>query len=297
MHSHRADQQQPARQYSTDVLAGDWRRPYRDRITDIPLEPGLVVETADSSFCGAVTTWDKRSVTLEDRHGTRRVFDLDPAAFLVDGHPVSLVRPTSSNRSSRGPHRSASGSIAVSGLRSRVARESRIYVEGRHDAELVERVWGHDLRVEGVVVEELAGVDDLPAVVADFAPEAGRRLGVLVDHLVPGSKESRVAEQVSSAHVRVVGHPFVDVWAAVRPGAVGISAWPEIPQGVPWKEGVLDALGWRMEPGAAWRFILNSVRDFRDLEPELLGRVEELIDFVTDPAAHPGRSNACHDRD
>ena len=75
----------------------------------------------------------------------------------------------------------------MSGRRARVARASRIYVEGRHDAELVEKVWGDDLRIEGVVVEYLEGVDDLPGIVNRFQPGPGRRLGVLVDHLVEGS--------------------------------------------------------------------------------------------------------------
>ena len=35
--------------------------------------------------------------------------------------------------------------------------------------------------------------------------------------------------------------------------------------------------------GAAWKRILGAVNSFADLEPELLGRVEELIDFVTAP--------------
>ena len=94
-----------------------------------------------------------------------------------------------------------------------MARASRIFVEGRHDAELVERVWGDDLRLEGVVVELLDGVDRLPEVLAEFGPGATRRAGVLVDHLVPGSKERRMADRVASPHVLVVGHPFVDVWA------------------------------------------------------------------------------------
>ncbi|CAM5293499.1 hypothetical protein SCALM49S_02569 [Streptomyces californicus] len=89
-------------------------------------------------------------------------------------------------------------------MRGRVARAGRIYVEGRHDAELVERVWGDDLRIEGVVVEYLEGVDDLPAIVAEFAPGPDARLGVLVDHLVPGSKESRIAAEVTGDHVLVV---------------------------------------------------------------------------------------------
>ena len=50
-----------------------------------------------------------------------------------------------------------------------MARASRILVEGVHDAELVEKVWGDDLRVEGVVVERLDGMDHLAAVVA-FRP-------------------------------------------------------------------------------------------------------------------------------
>lgn len=106
---------------------------------------------------------------------------------------------------------------------------------------------------------------------------------MLVDHLIPGSKESRIAARISSPHVLIVGHPFVDVWQAVKPQALKISSWPSVPRGVPWKEGVVAALGWRMEPGDAWRRILGSVTTYTDLEPELLGPVEELIDFVTVP--------------
>ncbi|RAY12053.1 DUF3097 domain-containing protein [Actinomadura craniellae] len=269
-----------SKDYGDDVLAGDWRRPRKGQIPQVPAERDLVVEDPDSGFCGAVVACDKQGVTLEDRFGRRRLFPLAPAGFLLDGRPVTLVRPTPGPAA---PARSASGSIAVRGLRAQVARESRIYVEGRHDAELVEKVWGHDLRVEGVVVEYLEGVDDLPAVVAEFGPEPGRRLGVLVDHLVPGSKESRIAAAITSPHVLVTGHPFVDVWQGVKPAAVRIPGWPDVPPGVPWKEGVLTALGWRMETGEAWRRILGAVNSYTDLEPALLGRVEELIDFVTAP--------------
>ncbi|WP_327584415.1 DUF3097 domain-containing protein [Nonomuraea sp. NBC_00507] len=265
--------------YEGDVLAGNWRRPGKGKIPKVAAEPDLVVEDADSGFCGAVVACDKEAVTLEDRFGRRRLFPLAPAAFLLDGKPVTLVRPTAAPA---GPRRSASGSIAVEGLRARVARESRIYVEGVHDAALVEKIWGHDLRVEGVVVEYLEGVDDLPAIVAEFDPGPGRRLGVLVDHLVPGSKESRIAAEITSPDVLVVGHPFVDIWQAVKPSVLRIPAWPDVPRGVPWKEGVIAALGWRMEPADAWRRILGAVSTFTDLEPELLGRVEELIDFVTE---------------
>ncbi|MGP3957316.1 DUF3097 domain-containing protein [Nonomuraea sp. 3N208] len=265
--------------YEGDVLAGNWRRPGKGKIPKVPAEQDLVVEDADSGFCGAVVACDKEAVTLEDRFGKRRLFPLAPAAFLLDGKPVTLVRPTAAPA---GPRRSASGSIAVEGLRARVARESRIYVEGVHDAALVEKIWGHDLRVEGVVVEYLEGVNDLPAIVAEFDPGPGRKLGVLVDHLVPGSKESRIAAEITSPDVLVVGHPFVDIWQAVKPSVLRIPAWPDVPRGVPWKEGVIAALGWRLEPADAWRRILGAVSTYTDLEPELLGRVEELIDFVTE---------------
>ncbi|MFK4038676.1 DUF3097 domain-containing protein [Nonomuraea wenchangensis] len=270
--------------YDGDVLAGNWRRPGKGKIPKVPAEPDLVVEDADSGFCGAVVACDKEAVTLEDRFGRRRLFPLAPAAFLLEGRPVTLVRPAPA-AAPAGPRRSASGSIAVEGLRARVARESRIYVEGVHDAALVEKIWGHDLRVEGVVVEYLEGVDHLPGIVAEFGPEPGRRLGVLVDHLVPGSKESRIAAEITSPDVLVVGHPFVDIWQAVKPSVLRIPAWPEVPRGVPWKEGVIAALGWRVEPADAWRRILGAVSTFTDLEPELLGRVEELIDFVTETSS------------
>ncbi|HXA60346.1 MAG TPA: DUF3097 domain-containing protein [Streptosporangiaceae bacterium] len=270
-----------SKDYGDDVLAGNWRLPRQGQIPEIPVERDLVVEDPDSGFCGAVVGFAKDEVTLEDRFGRRRVFPLAKAGFLLDGKPVTLVRPVAA---AAAPARSASGSVTVRNLRAKVARESRIYVEGLHDAELVEKIWGHDLRVEGVVVEYLEGVDDLPAIVAEFGPAQGRRLGVLVDHLVPGSKESRIAAQVSSSpYVLVTGHPFIDIWQAVKPSVLNIPAWPDVPKGVPWKEGTIEALGWSGETGAAWRRIIRSVTSYADLEPLLLGRVEELIDFVTTP--------------
>ena len=187
--------------------------------------------------------------------------------------------------------RTASGSRAVAGQRARVARGSRIWVEGKHDAELVEKVWGDDLRVEGVVVELLDGVDNLADALADFGPTPQHRVGVLVDHLVPGSKEQRIADAalraVPAGTVLVLGHPYVDVWQAVKPARVGLDAWPVIERGTEWKRGILRELGWpaasQADVARAWQRILGTVRTYADLEPSLLGRVEELIDFVTAP--------------
>ena len=273
--------------YGTDVLADAAARRRRPEPPQVEAVHGLVVEENGGGFCGAVVACDKGAVTLEDRFGRQRVFPLRPGGFLFEGKPVTLTRPLPARPS--GPDRTRSGSRPApagppgQASRARVARASRIYVEGRHDAELVEQIWGDDLRDVGVVVEYLEGVDHLPAVLASFAPGPLRRLGVLVDHLVPGSKEQRIAASVTSPHVLVVGHPYVDIWQAVKPSALGIPRWPAIPRGIPWKEGVLRELGWAEGTAAGWKRILAAARSYADLEPELLGRVEELIDFVTGP--------------
>ncbi|MGI5214803.1 DUF3097 domain-containing protein [Plantactinospora sp. CA-290183] len=267
------------RMYGDDVLAGNWRR--RRVVPEVDAEPDLVVEDADSGFCGAVVGFEAGAVVLEDRHGRRRNFPLLPAAFLLDGQVVTLRRPQP-RAAPAARQRTASGSVAVAGVRAQVAKASRIWVEGIHDAALVERIWGDDLRIEGVVVEPLDGIDALAEHVRDFGPGPQRRLGVLVDHLVPGSKESRIVAAVTSPHVLVTGHPYVDVWQAVKPGALGIGAWPVVPPGRPWKEGVCAALG-VAEPAAMWRRILSRVDSFQDVETPLINAVERLIDFVTVP--------------
>ena len=214
--------------------------------------------------------------------------------FLVDGEPVRLVAPKAAVP--QGRLRTASGSFATESAPAKVALPSRIFVEGRHDAELVEKIWGADLRVEGAVVEYLEGVD----VLGDprrVPPGQGRRVGVLVDHLVAGSKEQRIADEVMRGrhrgHVPAVGHPYIDIWQAVKPERLGRDAWPRIPRHVMEASGVCDAFGWprteQADIARAWQRILGQVRGYGDLEPALLGRVEELIDFVTTPEAAPAR--------
>lgn len=282
--------------YGADVLSGQTPHHRRQPVSrEVPAQMGLVVEDVTSGWVGAVVRVEKSGgqhvVELEDRRGRRRTFALG-AGFWVDGQPVILTPPAGPSAPTR-PARTASGSRKVANAPARVARASRIWVEGRHDAELLEKVWGDDLRVEGVVVEPLQGIDHLEQAITQFKPGPGRRLGVLVDHLVPGSKESRIAADAMRAAppgtVLVLGHPWVDVWQSVRPARLGLEAWPQIPRGQDWKTGIMAHLGWpHTDPGdaaAAWARILGSVRTYADLDPALLGRVEELIDFVTAPPA------------
>jgi hypothetical protein len=76
------------------------------------------------------------------------------------------------------------------------------------------------------------------------------------------------------------------VWQAVRPQTLNLEQWPTIPKSIPWKDGVCQALNWDPDTSATWRSILSKVETFTDLEPSLLGRVEELIDFVTVHHSH-----------
>jgi hypothetical protein len=288
--------------YGSDVLSGDWRSRGVRKVRQVPLERDMVLEDPASGWAGAVVALEAGNVSLEDWKGRTRAFPFTqaPVGRSADAAPPARTsgpagRPDAAPAVRRAPEggrlRTASGSFAVEQQRARVALPSRIMVEGKHDAELVEKVWGADLRVEGVVVEELSGVDNLADVLDDFRPTRERRVGVLVDHLVPGSKESRFADAVMrgkwGAHVLVVGHPFVDVWQSVKPARVGLREWPTIPRSIEWKAGICQALGWphaeQADIARAWQRILGQVRTFADLEPQLLGRVEELIDFVTEP--------------
>jgi hypothetical protein len=268
---------------SDGILSGridlDGRRAVAPPPPVVDARPGLeVIERATGARFVIVSFADPQLVARDARGAVRRLRHR-PGAFAIGGRPVTLVEPRAS--ASTAPTRTASGSLAGPPAQARVARAGRILVEGVHDAELVERVWGADLRHEGVVVERLDGADRLDAVVRALRPGPGRRLGVLLDHLVDGTKEARLAAAVSDDHVLVTGHPYVDVWQAVRPASVGIAAWPAVPRGTPWKEAVCQSLD-RDDPRAFWREILAAVDSWTDLETPLVHAVERLIDFVTD---------------
>lgn len=273
--------------YGFDVLSNDPHRVNKPTRVDIPVRLGLVIEDVESGFVGEVSRIEHHTgetlMQLTDRYGKVRMFPLG-SGYWIDGKPVNLLPPNTAEPAP--PQRTASGSRRIKHT-TRVARGSRIWVEGRHDAELVEKIWGDDLRYEGVVVEYLEGVDHLITQLRTFNPSSSRRVGVLVDHLVPGSKESRLADAAHEqfSGVLVVGHPFLDVWQAIKPHVVGLSQWPDIPRGVDPKIASLDALGLphstQQDIAIGWKSILAQVTDFRDLSPDLLRCVEQLVDFVT----------------
>ena len=259
----------------------------RRRYPAVPARAGLAVKQRGTPISGVVVGILNGVLQVRDRRGFEHRMTMLTGGFEVDGQVVTLVEPRRPvpGAAAAAPARTASGSVALPRSPAQVARASRILVEGVHDAELVEKVWGDDLRAEGVVVERLDGADHLDTVVRSFAPKPGRRLGILLDHLVDGSKETRMAAAVRHPDVLVTGHPYVDVWQAVKPSVLGLAAWPEVPRGENWKVGVLARLGVDDEPGRFWKRLLGRVTSWTDLEPALIGAVEELIDFVTEPPA------------
>jgi hypothetical protein len=260
-----------------DEFEADRRRP---TYPTVEVEAGMVIEDRSSGFVGDVVRWSYEGVTLRDRKQQLRHFTWKPGGFLIDGKPVTLKRPEATPVLTQTV--SAAGGFvsdrSSGASRARVAQPHRIWVEGIHDAELLEHVWGDELRELGIVVEPMHGADDLVLRISEFAPSADRRLGVLLDHLVEGSKEQRIAHSVADDHVLITGHPFVDVWAGIRPRTIGLEAWPDVPKGTPWKQGLCDAIGVNLE--GFWPKLRNSVSSFADLESSLVGAVEQLIDFV-----------------
>lgn len=277
--------------YGNDVLANNPHKPRAAR--PVKVELGMVLEDVVSGYVGEVVDVGRVAgnwqMQLEDAAGKRRSFDLGKG-FWLEGIAVDLQPPAPTLikpevKTVAGRTVTASGSLHVA-HQARVARPSRIWVEGKHDAELVAKIWGEDLAYEGIMIEELFGADHLIDVLREFQPSDDVRAGILLDHLVPGSKESRIAAEAEKfPGVLVLGHPYVDVWQAVKPRAIGIKAWPDVPCGEDIKVGTLRRLGWAHDTaediGLGWKRILDSVTSYTDLEPSLLGRMEELIDFVT----------------
>jgi hypothetical protein len=261
-----------------DILEEFEHQRRKPAYSTVAAQIGDVVEDRASGFCGDIVAITSEAVTLRDRNGRTRQFRYKPGGFLIDGRPVTIVREQNSVRPQRLTN---SGAVAGPARRAQVAKASRIWVEGRHDAELVQHVWGDELVELAIVVEPMHGIDELVNMVAQFRPSPGRRLGILVDHLVVGSKEDRITRDVAGPHVLVTGHPFVDVWAGIRPEVMDLSEWPNVPRGVEWKQGMCDALGVSITD--FWPRLRNRVRTFADLRPELVGAVERLIDFVAPP--------------
>ena len=141
----------------------------------LEVTPGLELTHRPSRVTGVVVRFTQNQrIVLSDQDGNLHDFKPHPGVLLHRGNPVELV--VAERLLSSTTRITASGSIGVRIDESKVAQASRIWVEGTHDAELIEKIWGDDLRVEGIVVEPLHGVNDLCDRIAAFHPAPRRRL-------------------------------------------------------------------------------------------------------------------------
>ncbi len=250
----------------------------------LPAVPDLMLLHRSSNLRGRLIKFTDQLVVIQDRSGGRHTFENHPGTFAHQGETVTLIRPARhAGASEPVTRRSAAGGVVATEQVARVAQASRLWVEGDHDARFIERVWGDELRELGIVVEPMRGIDDLVAAVREFAPQPDRQLAILVDHLVPGSKETRLTEKIDDPNVLILGHPFVDIWQCVRPRSMGIDSWPEVPRSEEWKAGICKRLGWG-STSEGWKRVLSAVNSFADLEPELVGAVEQALDMLAPPA-------------
>lgn len=274
---------------------------------DLFVQPGMKITHTPSGTRGVIVSFiEGVEVVIKDSLGYHKTFEPTAGLFRHEGELVAL-RAGAAARTQPTTKISASGSIQAQDRSAKVAKASRIWVEGIHDAELIERVWGDDLRYVGVVVEVLDGADDLYERISAFKPNSKAHIGVLLDHLVAGSKETLIAQQVSKSpyrdHVLVLGHPFVDVWQAIKPASIGIQRWPTTrkpssaePNLGSWKEQIMTSLAndhntprevkgeaASADSGRFFRVLMSYVNSWSDIETPLVNAVEQLIDFVTIP--------------
>lgn len=115
------------------------RKPATPTYPTQPATLGEVVEVLADGYVGAIVghekTYDGDFIRLENNQGKTRLFKLRPGAFLVDGIRTTLTKPQPAAR----PQRSNSGSTRVVNAPTKVAAPSRIWVEGVHDAAIVEK--------------------------------------------------------------------------------------------------------------------------------------------------------------
>jgi hypothetical protein len=224
---------------------------------------------------------DVRSGDAARPTGSSPALQLEAGRLPAGGATVTLVR--ASGAPERGPVVTASGALRTGPTpAARTARASRIWVEGRHDAELLEHVWGDELREMGIVVEPLHGADDLSAAISEFRPGPAaaargpaRPPRAWIEGVAPGCRGRPGARARDRAPLRrrVGRHPA----RGDRPVRVARRAARRAVE-----SGAVSGARYQYLDGF-WPRLRNRVRTYADLRPELVGAVERLIDFVGDP--------------
>jgi hypothetical protein len=206
-------------------------QPRRVTYPAVQAKPGLIIEHRPSGQVGFIVRADHASVVLRDKTGRDHALRYLPGAFVVDGTAVTLIPPD---------------------------RTARLLIAGVEGAQLIEGMWGDELRAEGVSVQHFDPWQSVTDAIETWRPGPGRRLGVLTG--------ARDPLDITMTHVLVIAIPFPEIWLAVKPKVLGMTGWPNDPAATP--EPVRQRL-------------VGSVRGYGDLDPALVGAVEALVDFMT----------------
>ena len=249
-------------------------------------EPGIRVLHRASGFTGTLVALEGDDVVLRGHTGLERRYQNVPGTFAVEGTPTHLVSPRRARRrrAARSPKdvRTASGSRAVDG-RAGPGRRAPA-ASGWRASTTPNSSSGCGATISASRASWSNGSTvptTWPPRCARSAPRATAASACCSTTSCPGARKPGWRRAIDDPHVLVTGTPFVDVWEAVRPAAVGIRAWPVVPKGQNWKDGVCAALGVD-DPRTMWRRILAAVSDWKQLEQPFVAAVEQLIDFVTE---------------
>ena len=183
--------------------------------------PGLVVTQRGTPFTGRVIEARGDRMTIRDeRTGREHLCRLTPGGFVVDGRPVT---PGPAGRQAGRPdtpadaHRIGLGRArpaAPPASPGPAASSSRASTTPSSSSGCGATTCGSRASWSSGSTAPTT----CPRSSGRSGPAPGRRLGVLLDHLVLGSKEQRLAATLDHPDVLVTGHPFVDVWQAVQAG-------------------------------------------------------------------------------
>ena len=100
----------------------------------------------------------------------------------------------------------------------------------------------------------------------------------------PGSKEQRAAERLPPTRTCwSPATPSSTCGRPIDPSLAGLAAWPDVPRGGRGRRACRRPAA-SSEPAGSGASLLRRVRTYADLDPALVGAVEQLIDFVTVPA-------------
>ena len=270
------------------ILSGPIDAPPEDRLAKVypkvEAVAGMALSHRASGFSGVLVRVEGGGVEIRGRTGLERVFRLAPGAFSVDGRAVSLVRPATRPAAGgrppggdrlgvggrgRRPGPGGPGRSALGGGRPR-CRAGRAGV-GRRPAH---RRGGGG--AAGRHRPSGRGDQGVPSRSGPQARRAGRP---------PGRRQQGVAHRLRPAPPPGADHrhPLRRRLGGGEAVGAGHRRLAPDPAGVSTGRPACARRSGSAIPPTTWKRILASVSSYADLEPALVGAVERLIDFVTDP--------------